>query len=182
MTVILTASLRDIANESADGLGFNNPSTLAKLWTSRDLAYAADPPYWLATSGIANATIDGVDVINGTANGIIADALIETVLESNMLRAIYTVSIASILGSNLVIALINRFDRKHMLTITFGLLAIVLFAACGSFKVLFHNGSLNIVLIMFWVVISFLFSFGPNTLTFIVSPITSASGRRGQLD
>uniref|UniRef100_A0A2D3VGD6 Major facilitator superfamily (MFS) profile domain-containing protein n=1 Tax=Ramularia collo-cygni TaxID=112498 RepID=A0A2D3VGD6_9PEZI len=150
------------------GLGFNNPSTLAKLWTTQDLTYSADPPYWLETSGIVNDTIAGVEIVNGTANGAIAEALIGRVLERNMLRAIYTVSIASILGSLLVIVLINRFDRKHMLTITFGLLAIVLFAACGSFKALFHQESLHIVLIMFWVVISFLFSFGPNTLTFVI--------------
>ena len=124
----------------------------------------------METSGIVNATIDGVEIINGTySNGTIADTLVGTVLESNMLRAIYTVSIASLLGSFLIIATINRFNRKHMLTITFCLLASVLLAAFASFKALFHQGGLHVVLIMFWVIISFLFSFGPNTLTFIVS-------------
>ncbi|CAK1362727.1 unnamed protein product [Cercospora beticola] len=151
------------------GLGFNNPSTLAKLWTSQDLTFPPGVPYWLETSGIVNATIDGVEIINGTySNGTIADTLVGTVLESNMLRAIYTVSIASLLGSFLIIATINRFNRKHMLTITFCLLAVVLLAAFASFKSLFHQGGLHVVLIMFWVIISFLFSFGPNTLTFII--------------
>ena len=39
---------------------------------------------------------------------------------------------------------------------------------CASFEALFHQEGKNIVLIIFWMIISFLFSFGPNTLTFIV--------------
>ncbi|EME77811.1 uncharacterized protein MYCFIDRAFT_57367 [Pseudocercospora fijiensis CIRAD86] len=130
------------------GLGFNNPATLAKLWSSGDLAFPGDAPWWLNSSDVLNQTISDVT--------------------HNMLHAIYTVSISSILGSILIIAIINHFDRKHMLTASFALLTTVLFAAFASFKTLFHNGDLHIVLIMFWVLISFLFSFGPNTLTFVI--------------
>lgn len=108
--------------------------------------------------------------------------LIHDVLRTNMTHAIFTNSISSIIGSLLVIALINRFDRKNMLTLTFALLAILLIVVCASFKALFHKEALHIILIVFWVVISLLFSFGPNTLTFIVSPsLTGSAAQRSRL-
>jgi PHS family inorganic phosphate transporter-like MFS transporter len=110
------------------------------------------------------------DITDGTfVDETIAETLIHTVLEHNMTHAIYTVSIASIVGSIAMIVLVNRLDRRMMLICTFWLLAVVLLVASLSFRALFHNGGLHIVLIVYWVVISFLFSFGPNTLTFIVS-------------
>ncbi|KAF2171348.1 hypothetical protein M409DRAFT_18465 [Zasmidium cellare ATCC 36951] len=151
------------------GLGFNNPSTLAKLWSSQYLQYPPDAPWWLRTSDFLNATIGGEVIINGTfANDSIAEPLIHDVLGNNMTHAVYTVSIASILGSIAMIMMINHFDRKDMLTGTFVILGFVLIIVCASFKALFHQGAKHIVLIVFWIVISFLFQFGPNTLTFII--------------
>ena len=143
---------------------------MSKLWSSADLPdLPGDAPYWLTSSSATNVT--GFKVVNGSFHIDPADqgALIHDVLMTNMTHGIYTVSISSILGSLAVIALINRFDRKNMLTISFSLLAVLLIVACGSFKALFHQGDRHIVLIMLWVLISLLFSFGPNTLTFIVS-------------
>lgn len=154
----------DKANNLADGLGFNNPSTLAKLWSSQYLQYPPDAPWWLRTSDFLNATIGGESIINGTfANGSIAEPLIHDVLDNNMTHAVYTVSIASILGSIAMIMMINHFDRKDMLTGTFVILGFVLIIVCASFKALFHQGAKHIVLIVFWIVISFLFQFGPNS-------------------
>ncbi|CAK3954423.1 Repressible high-affinity phosphate permease [Lecanosticta acicola] len=188
------------------GMGFNNPSTLAKLWTNQDIQFSSNSPWWLNSSSIVNATIDGVAVVNGTVTaatmvdgvnytaGSVAGPLIHPVLEANILHAIYTVSIASILGSILMIATINRFDRKDMLTVTFFAIGILLIIVASSFAALFHHESLYVLLIVFWAVISFLFSFGPNTLTFIIPAevfptkyrcsfygIAAASGKSGAL-
>lgn len=147
-----------------DGLGFNNPSTLAKLWSSQDLQYPINAPWWLRTSDYLNATIEGEVIINGTfTNGTIAAPLIHDVLENNMTHAVYTVSIASILGCIFMIMMINHFDRKDMLTGTFVILGFILIIVCASFKALFHQGAKHAVLIVFWIVISFLFQFGPNS-------------------
>jgi MFS transporter, PHS family, inorganic phosphate transporter len=107
-------------------------------------------------------------------DGIFADqqlgeSLIHEVLAHNMTHAIYTVSIASILGGIAMICFVNILDRKKMLMWTFWLLGLIMLVASVSFRALFHHEGLHIILIVYWVIISFLFSFGPNTLTFIVS-------------
>lgn len=144
---------------------------MAKLWSSTPLNFPTNPPapWWLKTSDVVNSTIDGIVITNGLfpGNHTIATPLIHQVLENNMLHAIYTVSIASITGSILMIAFIDHFDRKTLLTTTFFIVGLVLIVVSTSFKSLFQN-DLHVILIMFWVIISFLFSFGPNTLTFII--------------
>jgi PHS family inorganic phosphate transporter-like MFS transporter len=147
----------------SDGLGFNNPATLAKLWAKEPLRFNDKcTPYWLKTSS---------EITNFKCNipPDEAERLIKHVLFENMTHAIYTVSSASILGSVAIIVCINRFERKTALTQSFVLLAVVLAAASASFHALFEQGNKHTILIFFWVVISFIFSFGPNTLTFIVS-------------
>jgi PHS family inorganic phosphate transporter-like MFS transporter len=108
-------------------------------------------------------------------DGVNATPLVTEVLYTNMTHAIYTVSIASIVGSILMIGLINRQNRKTLLTATFIILAAILFAAFGSFTSLFHHEDTHVVLIIFWVVISVLFSFGPNFLTFCIPAEVSLS-------
>jgi hypothetical protein len=97
-------------------------------------------------------------------------------LSENMTHGIWTFPIAAILGSISIIACIDWINRKLMLTFTFCMLALVLAAAAGSFNVLSTSSSdgLHYILVIFWNLISFLFSFGPNTLTFIVSPLLLA--------
>jgi PHS family inorganic phosphate transporter-like MFS transporter len=95
-------------------------------------------------------------------------------LSNNMTRGIETFPIAGILGSIAIIACIDWINRKHMLTLTFCVLAIVLAVAAGSIEVLsrkdtFSSYSARYILVILWNLASFLFSFGPNTLTFIVS-------------
>lgn len=128
------------SDRSADGLGFSAPTTLQKLWAPEPIPEDA----------------------RGTN--------IEDRLRENMEHGIWTFSIAAILGSIFIIAIIDWVNRKHMLTFTFSLLTIVLALAAATFEKLFQKRGLHIVLIMFWNLISFLFSAGPNTLTFIVSP------------
>lgn len=98
-------------------------------------------------------------MVDGRFAPEVAEYLIAEVLLKNMTHAIYTVSIASILGSVAVIACINRFERKTALTLSFALLTVVLAAASGSFHLLFQQGDRHIALIVFWIAISFMFSF-----------------------
>lgn len=86
-----------------------------------------------------------------------------------MTNGIYTYPIAAILGSIAIIASIDWVNRKHLLTFTFCLLAAVLAIAAGSFEKLSAQPSPHYILVVLWNLISFLFSAGPNTLTFVVS-------------
>lgn len=142
MVLVQGNTLRSIlrANRDQDGLGFSAPKMLAILWS--DASDASD----IAEASSSNESF-----------------------RTNMKFAIYTYSIAAILGSIAIIASIDWINRKHMLTFTFLVLAMVLAAAAGSFTELAGKGA-HYVLVVFWIFISFLFSFGPNTLTFIVSP------------
>jgi PHS family inorganic phosphate transporter-like MFS transporter len=135
-------------------------------------------PSWLRDSTLQPPTIE-VMFSNRTSStlqlgdvwpdDVEATPLIKDVLRENMTNAIYTVSISSILGLVLLIFLINKLDRKRLLTVTFLVLAALLFVACGSFEALFHKADRHVILVAFWIAISFFFSFGPNTLTFMVS-------------
>jgi PHS family inorganic phosphate transporter-like MFS transporter len=141
-------------------------------------------PTWFQNSVLQPDRID-VTYSNGTMgqlalgdiwpDNVESTPLIKAVLRENMTTAIYTVSISSILGLVLLIFLINKLDRRRTLTVTFLILAGLLFVACGSFEALFHQEDRHILLIVLWVAISFFFSFGPNTLTFIVSELQSNS-------
>jgi PHS family inorganic phosphate transporter-like MFS transporter len=141
-------------------------------------------PSWFQNSILQPDRIDITDSNNVTSQLRLGDIwpdnvestpLIKAVLRENMTTAIYTVSISSILGLILLIFLINKLDRKQTLTVTFLILAGLLFVACGSFEALFHQPDRHVLLIVLWVAISFFFSFGPNTLTFIVSEQRSNS-------
>jgi PHS family inorganic phosphate transporter-like MFS transporter len=92
-----------------------------------------------------------------------------------MTRGIGTFPIAAILGSIAIIACIDWINRKHMLTFTFCALAVVLAVAAGSIQVLSRQNLTRYILVILWNLTSFLFSFGPNTLTFIVSLIALRS-------
>jgi PHS family inorganic phosphate transporter-like MFS transporter len=141
-------------------------------------------PTWFRDSILQPQTID-VIYSNGTTgtiqrnttwpDNVESTPLIKDVLRENMTNAIYTVVISSILGLIFLIMLINKIDRKRLLTITFSILAVLLFVACFSFDSLFHKEDRHVLLIVLWVFISFFFSFGPNTLTFIVSGLHPSS-------
>lgn len=93
-----------------------------------------------------------------------------------MERGIGTFPVAAILGSIAIIACIDWINRKHMLTFTFCALAAVLAVSAGSIQVLSREEDYRrYILVILWNLTSFLFSFGPNTLTFIVSLIVLSS-------
>lgn len=67
-----------------------------------------------------------------------------------------------------MVGLINWLDRKVTMVISFFILAVLLLATFASFEALFHHQQGHVGLIVLWMVMSFFFSAGPNTLTFIV--------------
>ena len=130
--------------------GFNNPGTLAKIWTSQRAKTEKSTPTWLLNSAAVNQ-----------------DGSIFSVLNSNAIEAIVTVSIWSLLGCALLVNRINFVDRRYTLIWTSILLAVLLLATGISFPYLFHRGG-HPILIALYAVIQLFFSYGPNTLLFVI--------------
>jgi PHS family inorganic phosphate transporter-like MFS transporter len=131
------------------GLGFNNPGTMAKLWTGRRQPNVQTTPSWLLNSPFGD------------------EGTIRQVLRANAKNTTLTTSIASILGALAVICMINRFDRRRALIWSFAALALALLVLAILFHFLFHTEA-HWVLVIFYALIQFGFAFGPNTLTFII--------------
>jgi PHS family inorganic phosphate transporter-like MFS transporter len=132
------------------GLGFNNPGTMAKLWTEERQINVPSTPSWLLNSPYDES---------GT---------IRQVLQTNASHTTLTTSVASILGAIAITCMINRIDRRRALIWSFAALALALLVLAILFRFLFHTPH-HWVLVVFYAVVQFGFAFGPNTLTFIVS-------------
>jgi hypothetical protein len=125
---------------------------MAKLWTAQVQPNGQDTPAWLLNSPHGD------------------DGTIYQVLRSNAKECMITTSISSILGSLLMIMLINKFDRRVALIWSFVALSAALVVLGVAFLYLFHTPS-HIVLIVLYALIQFGFAFGPNTLTFSKSSL-----------
>ncbi|KAK6442570.1 hypothetical protein LTR95_001193 [Oleoguttula sp. CCFEE 5521] len=131
------------------GLGFNSATTMAKLWTAQTPPSSPTTPSWLYASPYGDI---------GT---------VSSVLRANAKETLITTSIGSILGTLLLIATINHFDRRKALVWSFIALALALCVFGVAYLYLFHTAS-HAVLIVFYALLQFGFAFGPNTLTFII--------------
>ncbi|OQO13274.1 hypothetical protein B0A48_01502 [Cryoendolithus antarcticus] len=131
------------------GLGFNSAATMAKLWTARRPPATPATPSWLYASPYGDT---------GT---------VSSVLRANAKETLITTSIGSILGTLLLIATINHFDRRKALVWSFLALALALCVFGVAYLYLFHTAS-HAVLIVSYALLQFGFAFGPNTLTFIL--------------
>ncbi|KAH9827813.1 phosphate transporter protein [Teratosphaeria destructans] len=138
------------------GLGFNNPGTMAKIWSTKDIPQDVidTTSSWLLNSSAAAA---------GNHHDIYH------VLRSNMRESLVTVCAGSILGCAAIIYAIEKLDRRKLLTRSFLALSAGLLVTGLSFKSLFHHGTLSYILPVFYGLIQFGFSFGPNTLTFVMA-------------
>ncbi|KAF2772345.1 MFS general substrate transporter [Teratosphaeria nubilosa] len=138
------------------GLGFNNPGTMAKIWTTKDISQDVidTTSSWLLNSSAAAA---------GNHHDIYH------VLCSNMRESLVTVCVGSILGCAAIIYAIEKLDRRKLLIRSFLALSAGLLVTGASFKSLFHHGTLSYILPAFYGLIQFGFSFGPNTLTFVMA-------------
>jgi PHS family inorganic phosphate transporter-like MFS transporter len=131
------------------GLGFNNPGTMAKLWTGRRQQNLQSTPSWLLNSPFGD------------------EGTIRQVLRANAKNTTLTTSIASILGALAMICMINRIDRRRALIWSFVALALALLVLAILFHFLFHTDA-HWVLVVCYALIQFGMAFGPNTLTFII--------------
>lgn len=123
------------------GLGINNPRVIAQIWASEpitNITAAANTPAW------ANPT-DPLGVY-------------ET-LKVDGIRSIITVSIGSLLGSLILIKMINYVPRKAWLTWSFvGMTA--LFAVIGGTYFKTANSNLHALTITLYVLCQLLFNLG----------------------
>lgn len=133
------------------GLGMDNPRTLAKIWSSEPTPIPKE----------------GIRIPSWAADARQAQGTIYNALYENAKRSMLTVSIASILGSLLMIKLIDYIPRKKILTWSFLWLAVLLAATGVCFLKAFQT-SLHGLTIAFYVLCQLSFNLGANTLTFII--------------
>ncbi|KAF2666279.1 MFS general substrate transporter [Microthyrium microscopicum] len=138
------------------GLQINNPRFLAKLWNSHlpntrvttTPAWLPNPLYWDPTTSQPTVTIYHV-------------------LMENSRHAMISVSIAAVLGSLLLIQIIDYVSRRKFLIWSFLGLAVLTAAMGVSYLYTFGTSHYWITLTLF-VLCQFFFNLGPNTLTFII--------------
>ena len=134
------------------GLGINNPRVIAQIWSSQPV------------NGTATSTApDWQNPSDPNQN-------IYEVLRLDGIRSIITVSIGSMLGSIIIIKMINYVPIKAWLAWSFVGMA-VLFAIVGGTYFRAANSDLHALTIVLYVLCQLLFNLGPNTLTFIVPAI-----------
>ena len=112
------------------GLGFNNPGTMAKLWTGRRRPNRQTTPSWLLNSPFGD------------------EGTIRQVLRANAKNTTLTTSIASILGALAMICMINRIDRRRALIWSFAALALALLVLAILFHFLFLLARSEMVLVL----------------------------------
>jgi len=129
-------------------LAINNPRVISQIWSSKP---GADP----------NAdTLDWADP--SEPNQSIYDTL-----KAEGIRSIITISIGSMLGSIILIKIINYIPRKAWLAWSFVGMA-VLFAVVGGSYFKVADSNLHALTITLYVLCQLIFNLGPNTLTFIL--------------
>lgn len=115
------------------------------------------------------------------------------VLANNTYQSVVTVSIGSLFGSVIAIAVIDRIPRKKILAWSFLLLATFLLITGGLF-LQFHGTRHSTVIIIFYALCEAIFNLEPNTLTFVLPAkifptryrctchgISAAAGRLGSV-
>ena len=122
---------------------------MAKLWTSGPMPACGDVPAYLFISTVG------------------AGGNIYQVLYSNARQSLLTTSIASCVGSIALILAINHIDRRVTLIWTFVALAILLLITGIVFLQMFHTSGYAATIVLY-AFSQLVFSFGPNTLTFIL--------------
>lgn len=129
------------------GLGLDNPRTIANIWTNT-VPDTLTLPDWRANLASPNETI--WNALNGDAR-----------------RALYTIPISSVLGSVIIVTLINLLPRVTFLAMTFLALA-GLFLITGGTLIAAYGGANYGVTIAFYSLALFVQNLGPNTIIFML--------------
>lgn len=137
------------------GLQINNPRLLARLWaSSKPGSNLANLPAWMSEPSPLDAS----------GNPTVS---IYSVLMNNAERAMISVSIGSVIGSLLLIKIINYVPRRRFLYWSFLGLAILLAATGISFLETFRTSAYGVTL-MLYILCQVFFNLAPNSLTFII--------------
>jgi PHS family inorganic phosphate transporter-like MFS transporter len=89
-------------------------------------------------------------------------------LDKSAIRSLEIVSIASVVGSLFAILIVNYYQRKRILFVTF-LASAVLFAITGATLLVSKAEQHHTVTIAFYAITQFVYNVGPNTLIFIIA-------------
>jgi MFS transporter, PHS family, inorganic phosphate transporter len=138
------------------GLGINNPRVLAEIWAYNPIR--TDAP---ATPSWGNPS--DPDLYDP---GQLGKSIYGTLYWDGV-RSIITTCIGSLIGSLIIIKLINYVPRKAWLTWSFISMTVLFAIAGGSFFAVAYT-HLHALIITFYVLAQLLFNLGPNTLTFII--------------
>ena len=138
-----TASTWFLLDFAFYGLGINNPSTVAKIWFPSPVKWDAKTPKWQKDASTAGANIYDI---------LLADAK----------EAIITTSIGSLVGSLILIKIINYIPRKTILAWSFVVLAVLLAVTGSTFFKAFET-DLHALTIVFYVLCQLAFNLGEST-------------------
>lgn len=130
------------------GLGFNSAQSISKLWEGLLPLAAQPPPLW------------DTDYNGETPN-------IYSILIQDNVRSLITSSAGAILGALILIVTIERWNRKWLQYVGFGVLS-VLFIIIGALYHITINKHRS-AMITLYAITQLCFYFGPNALTFIIA-------------
>jgi MFS transporter, PHS family, inorganic phosphate transporter len=164
------------------GLQINNPRFLSRLWASGPPANSSSvAPCWLSEASnlsetlsittittITNATSSQPNNITYSHPPIqVYSTTLYDVLMTNAKMALVSISIGSLIGSALLIKVINYLPRKRFLVWSFLGLAILTAATGVSFHYTFRQSAWGVTLLLY-ILCQVFFNLGPNSLTFII--------------
>ena len=160
------------------GLQMNSPRTVARLWqTGAPGNSSTIAPAWQSyalmlntTLTVTTTTLDPAGLLSEPPAHLtlaVYDTPIYNVILDNARNALISVSIGSLLGSFLLIAVINYLPRKRFLVWSFLALAVLVAATGLSFHYTFRSNAFGATLALY-VLCQALFNLGPNALTFII--------------
>ena len=132
------------------GLGLNKANTLAKIWADKPTPSGPGLPTWRTQSTLPDPNPTIYDVLYNEAK-----------------QSLLSILIGSLVGSIMTILAINRLDRRDFLVATFLVLAVLLCITGGTLLATFHTED-HAATIVLYALCQTIFSFGPNTLLFIV--------------
>jgi MFS transporter, PHS family, inorganic phosphate transporter len=134
------------------GIQISNPRLLAKFFESVNPGPTpSNYPSWASEPALANSTNNIIDVVQRDSK-----------------RAMIATCTGSLVGSLFLIGLLPYISRRKLMIWSFIALGFLIAATGGSYLATFGHRSYPVTLLLF-ILCQFLFNFGPNTLTFMVS-------------
>ena len=137
------------------GLGMNSPRILAKVWQDRSILgdNVKDPPF--------NGTLASTTNVTESWNSFEQVSTIWDTMKQDAEHNIYTVSIGALVGSLILIKIINYVPRRSIMAWSFLALAVLVAIDAGTFSLAFAT-SLHALTILLNILIQLLFNLGSS--------------------